>query len=94
MILLSQPTSVLAFSDRSQHLRLACIKECCVSFVITLPRAHLPADHSVLNPQMLSGQPFASLFIGHMAQLEIAGPFAAVGAYQNIVAERDDFASA
>jgi DNA-binding transcriptional LysR family regulator len=84
----------LAIAELPVEHPMIAVKKFRVSFVIALPRTHLLADHPVLNPQMLSGYPFVSMFKGHMAQLGVARAFDEVGAHLNIVAECDYFASA
>lgn len=84
----------LAIAELPVEHPMVAVKKFRVSFVIALPRAHPLAGHSGLTPQILAGQPFVSMFKGHVAQLGIARAFAEAGAHLNIVAECDYFASA
>ncbi len=84
----------LAIAELPVEHPMVAVRKFRVSFVVALPRSHPLAGQLVLNPQMLSGQPFVSMFKGHVAQLGIARAFDEVGAHLNAVAECDYFASA
>ena len=61
---------------------------CCV-----LSDRHPLAAHAVLTPQLLSGDPFVSLYREHMTYGQIAHSFKAAGSHWNVVAETQYFAS-